>query len=70
MKKSFLVLFLVLAIAISSPAWAADVVYKLTYSAADDENYQGSGDKQPAFVQKTWHTYGDFCLGFMDMVEF
>jgi len=43
MKKSFLVLFLVLAIAISSPAWAADVVYKLTYSAADDENYGTSG---------------------------
>jgi hypothetical protein len=36
MKKLFLVLFLVLAIAISSPAWAANVVYKLTYSGTDD----------------------------------
>jgi hypothetical protein len=43
MKKLFPVLLLVLAIAVSSPVWAADVVYKLTYAGADDGAIGTSG---------------------------
>jgi hypothetical protein len=43
MKKSLPVFFLILTLAISSPLWAADVVYKLTYAAADDEAIGTSG---------------------------
>jgi len=41
MKKLFPVLLLVLAIAVSSPAWAADVVYKLDY--IEGHYYETSG---------------------------
>jgi len=41
MKKLILVLFLILSIAASSPAWAADVIYKLDY--LEHEYYGTSG---------------------------
>jgi len=41
MKKLILVLLLILSIAVSSPAWAADVVYKLTL--VNNHYYETSG---------------------------
>jgi hypothetical protein len=43
MKKSLPIFLLIIALAMSSPVWAANVVYKLTYSASDDGGVGTSG---------------------------
>jgi hypothetical protein len=61
MKKLFVVLFLVLAIAMSSPAWAADVVYKLTEGDCNSAaSMHGASGTNGFYRASTGDVYNEF----------